>query len=139
MNSNALNKTDLLNEVEIQTSRSSGSGGQNVNKVETKVALRLDISNSTILSEDQKRMILAKLKNRITNEGVLILSDQTTRSQLKNRDMAIEKLFKLLDEALYRPKSRRPSKPTFASKLKRLNEKQKKSSVKSLRRKPLDE
>lgn len=139
MNTNILNKTDLLNEIEFQTSRSGGSGGQNVNKVETKVALRLDITNSVTLSEEQKALILEKLKNRITNEGILVLSDQTSRSQLKNRDMVIEKLFKLLDQAFHRQKSRKPSKPTYASKLKRLQEKQKKSIVKSLRKRPFEE
>ena len=139
MNTNTLNKTDLLNEIEFQTSRSGGSGGQNVNKVETKVLLRLDISNSNTLTEDQKSLILEKLKNRITNEGILVISDQTTRSQLYNRDLVVEKLFKLLNQALFLQKSRKPSKPTFASKLKRLKQKQKKATVKSLRKKPFED
>ncbi len=139
MSTPIIDRTEIEKELVFQTSRSGGSGGQNVNKVETKVEVRFDIVNSAVLTEAQKAILLTKLKNRTTNEGILVLSDQTSRSQLTNKDHVVEKLHLLMTQALIPQKARRPSKPTFASKLKRLKSKQKKSLVKSMRRKPFED
>ncbi|MCF6297519.1 MAG: aminoacyl-tRNA hydrolase, partial [Flavobacteriaceae bacterium] len=86
----------ILKELEFNFSRSSGPGGQHVNKVNTKVGLRFDVSGSKILNEEQKELLMEKLANKLTKEGVLVLSSQEARSQLLNKELVIEKLDKLL-------------------------------------------
>lgn len=129
---------DLIPELVFCTSRSSGPGGQNVNKVNTKVELRFDIPNSGVLSEEEKSIILVKLKSRINNDGILIITSQEERSQLKNKENTIEKFYALIIKALTPVKPRRRTRPTAASKLKRLTEKKKRGEKKSLRKPPLE-
>ena len=123
----------LQTEVEFSTARSSGPGGQNVNKVNSKVILKLDINGSKILSEDEKVRILGKLKSYITNEGVLTLQAQEDRSQHQNKDLAIEKLNTLLVKAFTERKKRKATKPSKASVHKRISEKKQRSEKKQWR------
>ena len=131
-----INPEELHPEITFQTARSGGKGGQNVNKVETKVELRLDIPNSQVLSDEQKEFLLRKLANKLTNEGVLILTHQTERSQLANKDRVIQKFDRLIREAFIVPRRRRATRPTLASKRRRIQTKKQRSETKKLRRKP---
>lgn len=125
----------LIQELEIKAVRSSGPGGQHVNKVSTKVELRFNIQNSVALLGDEKILIQLKLANKITAEGDLIITDQSTRSQLKNKDLAIRKFLLMLEQALQKQKCRIATKPTKQSKRKRLDDKKKLSMKKQLRKK----
>jgi ribosome-associated protein len=124
----------LFPELQFTTSRSSGPGGQHVNKVSTKVTLRFDVRNSTLLSEEEKSMIDERIGSKLSSEGVLILSSQEKRSQLANRENVIAKFDKLMARAFAVRKPRKPTKPTKASVEKRLREKKKTSEKKRLRR-----
>lgn len=113
--------------------RSSGPGGQNVNKVNTRIELRFNISSSDLLSEDEKKMIFEKLSNRINNEGELIISSQSDRSQLMNKNNAVEKFYELVSKALTVKAKRKLTSPTASSRLKRIEKKKLRSSIKKLR------
>ena len=126
---------DLLKELTFSTSRSSGPGGQNVNKVETKVELRFSIMLSKVLSDVEKRTVLQKLKNRINSNGELVVTAQTSRSQLQNKQIAIQRLLTLLNDTLKPKKKRIATKPTKASVKRRLESKRKHSEKKSFRKK----
>ena len=134
-----INPDKLHPELVFQTARSGGSGGQNVNKVETKVELRFDIPNSALLTEEKKQILIDKLNNKLTNENILVMYHQTERSQLANKEKVVAKFNKLIQQAFFVQKKRRATRPTLASKLDRLAGKQHKSNVKSMRRKPVDE
>ncbi|MDD3741867.1 MAG: alternative ribosome rescue aminoacyl-tRNA hydrolase ArfB [Bacteroidales bacterium] len=121
-------------EIQLLFLRSSGPGGQNVNKVNSKVELRFDVENSTVLDDNQKSIIVRKLKSRISDLGILVLTCQTSRSQLKNKESVIKKFYKMINRALIPPKKRIKTKPSPASKEKRLKEKRE-ISEKKLRRK----
>jgi len=101
----------LDSEIEFSFSRSSGPGGQNVNKVNSRVELRFDVQNSNILTEAQREKIVKKLHSRINNEGVLHLSNQDERSQLKNKELVLKKFYKLINKALFEHKKRIKTKP----------------------------
>jgi ribosome-associated protein len=120
-------------EFSFATSRSSGPGGQNVNKVSSKVELRFNLIQTLLFSEDEKALIFRKLKNKINSEGELILVSQSERTQVMNRKAVIEKFYKLIAEALTVQATRRPSKPTNSSRLRRLNEKKAHSILKKYR------
>jgi ribosome-associated protein len=127
----------LIIEAEFLATRSSGPGGQNVNKVSTKVELRLSIPLSEALDDEEKQLILIKLKNRINQQGELIISSATERSQWRNREKAEKKIIDLIEQALTKPRKRKLTKPTTASKLRRLESK-KINSQKKEWRKPLN-
>ncbi len=118
----------------FQASRSGGPGGQNVNKVSTKVELRFNVANSALLSDEEKAIIAIKLVNKINNSGELILVSQKERSQLKNKENVIEKFQVLIEKALTPRKKRLSTKPTKASVEKRLESKRVQSKIKSNRK-----
>lgn len=134
-----LNFPDLSSEFIFQTSRSSGPGGQNVNKVNSKVELRFQIQNSTILTEIQKELLSAKLSTKISSDGFLIVVSQKDRSQLVNKEDAIRKTYELIEKALRPVKRRRSTKPTRSSVEKRLAGKRIKADIKQNRLKFDDE
>lgn len=127
---------DLTSELSITTSRSSGPGGQNVNKVNTKVTLRFDVMRSLILSDDQKEIILKKLAPRLTKEGILVITAQDKRSQLQNKEEALNKLDQLFIKTFTPRKIRRATKPTKAAKHARIKDKKQHAEKKQWRQKP---
>jgi ribosome-associated protein len=127
-------KRNFETEFVYSASRSGGPGGQNVNKVSSKVELRFNIILTTLFSESEKEILLRKLKNKINKEGELLIISQSERTQLMNKKIATEKFYILISKALTIPKFRRATKPTFSSKLKRLDEKKSRSSIKRLRK-----
>ncbi len=127
----------LLNELEYKAVRSSGPGGQHANKTATKVELSFDLSESEAFSENEKSRIMKKLSSRINKEGVLKMSSEESRSQHSNREIVTQNFLEEIKEALKKPKPRKKTKPTRASKIKRLKEKRKKSEIKANRKDPL--
>jgi len=123
----------IKNELKFTTSRSSGPGGQSVNKLNTKVSLRWDVNNSTTLNSDQRSRIMIKLDKVINNEYKVVLSSQENKSQLQNKETVIRKLEGLIKDAFIVRKSRKPTKPTKASVKRRLKSKKKLSEKKKLR------
>ena len=133
-----LNGRDFSGELVFTASRSSGPGGQNINKVSTKVELRFDIPGSNLLTDEEKERLQFLLKNKINSEGILIIVAQSERSQLKNKEKTIIKFYALLKKALAPKKERKPSKPSLDAKEKRLEEKRIVSEKKTRRKEVTD-
>jgi ribosome-associated protein len=123
-----------LSEVKFQFSRSSGPGGQNVNRRETRVELLFDLQRSPSLNEGQRHRLLQRLAGQVDSEGVLHIVASSHRSQLRNRQAALERLTRLLQAGLRQPRRRKPTLPPPASAAQRLAAKRKRSATKSLRR-----
>ncbi len=139
MKSNKILNRSILKECTYSAVRAGGPGGQNVNKVNTKVELRFKITDSMILNDKEKQAILRKLSSRITSSGELVISSQIERSQLKNKKAVTEKFIDLLEKAIQPAKNRIPTAPTFSSIEKRIEEKKKLGKQKKLRIPPSDE
>ncbi|MEZ4706429.1 MAG: alternative ribosome rescue aminoacyl-tRNA hydrolase ArfB [Caldilineaceae bacterium] len=120
-------------ELDLEFVRSSGPGGQNVNKVATAVQLRFDLQNSPSLPEDVRSRAISLAGKQVTDEGVLIIQARKYRTQLRNRQLAIERLVDLLQRAARPPKTRRKTKPSAAAKAKRLERKKQRSETKRSR------
>jgi len=116
--------------------RSSGAGGQHVNKVSSKIELTFDVLNSQHLSLEQKETLQNKLANRINTKGILILFCDESRSQHKNKELAIKRFIEIVTAALKRQKIRRPTKPSRSSVFRKAENKKKVSAKKALRKKP---
>jgi ribosome-associated protein len=133
MNSRIISSELVFSELEYTTSRSSGPGGQNVNKVNSKVTLRWDLKNSVLIMPDEKELLLQKLSSKLTTEGVLILSSQEKRSQLQNKEEVLIKFDHLLKLAFFKRKKRKATKPSKSSMKSRLDKKKKQADKKKMR------
>lgn len=120
-------------EVSFRTSRSGGPGGQNVNKTESKVEVVFDIGRSTALNEGQKELLISRLSNRINRSGELLASSSSARSQLRNKQIALDRLFTIIEEGLHIQKARKRTRPSKAAIRKRLEGKTKRSETKQQR------
>ena len=125
---------DFSTELTFKTSRSSGAGGQNVNKVETSVTVMWKVSASEFFSEEEKELISQQLKNRINLDGILQITVSDSRTQLQNRKIAVEGITELVNKSLIKPKPRKSTKPSKAQIEKRLDTKKKLSAKKDNRR-----
>ena len=125
---------DFTTELTYKTSRSSGAGGQNVNKVETSVTVLWNVQESEFFREEEKKLIQEKLKNRINAEGILQVSSSEARTQLQNRKIATEKILELVNKSIVKPKPRKSTKPSKNQIEKRLNQKKQHSEKKENRR-----
>lgn len=126
----------LASELVFTTSRSSGPGGQNVNKVNSKVTLQFDIQKSTVLTPEEKQVLAEKLSSRMTTEGVLLLTAQEKRSQLGNREAVLVKFEKLVAKAFEKRKPRKATRPSKSAVQNRIQKKKEHSEKKKWRRKP---
>ncbi|MBJ7880062.1 alternative ribosome rescue aminoacyl-tRNA hydrolase ArfB [Gelidibacter salicanalis] len=131
-----MNKDLLQSELEFKAVRSSGAGGQNVNKVASKVELSFDLENSSGLTEDEKTLLTRTIANRLTKENVLLLQCEESRSQHTNKELIIQRFFELLKEGLIVPKKRIPTRTPRAAVKKRLKTKRKVSDKKTNRKPP---
>lgn len=129
-------RNQLLNELKFTASKSSGPGGQNVNKVNTRVELHFNLEDSEVFSPAEKRKIAFKLANRINAVGEIFMASGVERSQWRNKERVIERFFELLEKALTPQKKRVKTKPTQASRIKRLEGKKQLSQKKQMRKRP---
>lgn len=128
-----LKEREFEREFSFQASRSGGAGGQNVNKVATKVELRFHVADSALLTEEEKARVQQKLAKRINNEGYLQVVCQESRSQLQNKEQCVERFYELMQQAFTRQKKRKATRPTKASVQRRLAGKQKQAQKKASR------
>ncbi|MEP0211612.1 MAG: alternative ribosome rescue aminoacyl-tRNA hydrolase ArfB [Cellulophaga sp.] len=131
-----MNSAQIIQELQFKAVRSSGAGGQHVNKVSTKIELTYDLQNSTAVTDKEKERLLLKLSNRLTKENVLLLQCDDSRSQHKNKDLVIKRFLELVKSALIVPKKRKKTKPSRSAIEKRLNTKKKSALKKANRKKP---
>lgn len=140
INSNMLTEARIQQiikqELNYHASHASGKGGQNVNKVETKVGIEWDVLNSVLISDDEKQLIISKCRH-VNKEGVLKLASETHRTQLQNKKEVIAKLISLLKKLFVKPKKRLATKPSKASKLKKAKDKKVNKEKKLNRKKPI--
>jgi ribosome-associated protein len=134
-----MNPKDLINrniksELVFTATRSGGPGGQNVNKVNTRVELRFNLASTLLFSDEEKNIIFRKLKNKINREGEIILVSQSERTQQMNKIEVTKKFCDLIARALTKQKKRRATRPTFSSKIKRLENKHYRGIIKKLRK-----
>jgi ribosome-associated protein len=134
MDPSELKNRNLEQEFIFSASRSSGPGGQNVNKVSSRVELRFNLLVTSLFSDEEKEIMYKKLKNRINKEGEILIVSQTERSQQMNKVEVIDKFYEIVAKALTLPKKRRPTRPTLSSKIKRLDSKRIRGSIKKLRK-----
>jgi len=130
-----LDENALINELSFKAVRSSGAGGQHVNKVASKVELSFDLSNSSYLNEEQKKLLFKNLKNKLSKDGLITLQCDESRSQHKNKTIVINRFFELIREGLIVPKKRKKTKVPKSVKIKRL-QKKKENAEKKVNRKP---
>lgn len=123
----------LDSELDFQASRSSGPGGQNVNKVNSKITLRFSVSNSQVLSEEEKAIIINKLSNKITNEGDVVIQAEEKRSQHQNKEIAFQKFYDLIKTAFKQKKIRKATRPGKCAIERRLKSKKIRSEKKKNR------
>ena len=126
----------ILSELTFKAVRSSGAGGQNVNKVSSKVVLTFDLKNSQGLTDEEKLLVKTKLFSRLTTDGVLILNCDEDRSQFRNKEIVTKRFLELIKNALHIPKERKPTKIPKSVIRKRIKNKKNMSEVKKNRRKP---
>lgn len=125
---------NFTTELTYKTSRSSGAGGQNVNKVETSVTVMWKVEESQFFNEEEKKLIQSKLKNRINQEGTLQLTVSESRTQLKNKKAATEKILEIVNKSLIKPKPRKATKPSRSKIEKRIKQKKEHSEKKENRK-----
>lgn len=131
-----MDKEKIISELNYKAVRSSGTGGQNVNKVSSKVVLSFDLLNSEALAEEEKALLENKLSSRLTNEGILILNCDEDRSQLKNKEIVTKRFLQIIIQGLIVPKIRKATKVPKSVIRKRLKDKKNNSEIKQNRRKP---
>ncbi|SUJ17083.1 Peptidyl-tRNA hydrolase YaeJ [Sphingobacterium spiritivorum] len=133
------NKEILLTELVFKFSRSGGAGGQHVNKVSSKVLLLWDVAGSTFFSEDQKAILFHALSNRINKDGVLQLESDNDRSQIRNKEIAIQRFLTIIDTALIPVKTRKKTRIPYSKVVDRLDRKKRQSELKKSRSKKFDD
>jgi len=131
-----MNIQKMLKELQFKAIRSSGAGGQHVNKVSSKVELSFDISNSNALSDEEKELLYKNLSSRVSKNKMLLLTSDESRSQHRNKDIAIKRFLTLITQGLKRPKIRKATKPSKSSIKKKAENKRKQAIKKQLRKKP---
>jgi ribosome-associated protein len=131
-----MEKEKLISELQFKAVRSSGAGGQNVNKVSSKVILSFDVKNSNAFSNEEKLLLETNLSSRLTNDQILILNCDEDRSQLKNKEIVIKRFLAILEQGLYIPKIRKATKIPKSVIRKRLKDKKNLSETKKNRKKP---
>ena len=131
-----MEKQKIISELSFKAVRSSGAGGQNVNKVSSKVVLTFDLKNSQALTEEEKLLVETKLSSRLTTDSVLILNCDEDRSQFRNKEIVIKRFLELIKNALLIPKERKPTKIPKSVIRKRIKDKKNISEIKKTRRKP---
>lgn len=131
-----MEKDKLITELQYKAVRSSGAGGQNVNKVSTKVVLSFDVKNSKGLSEDEKNLLEMNLASRLTNDQILILNCDEDRSQIKNKEIVTKRFLAIIEQALHIPKIRKSTKISKSVIRKRIKDKKNLSDIKKNRKRP---
>ena len=131
-----MNTEKLIKELNFKATRSSGAGGQHVNKVSSKIELFFDVENSNVFSEDEKNLLLKNLATQLTKENMLLLTCDESRSQHKNKELVIKRFLEMIKQSLIIPKKRKPTKPSKASIKRKAENKRKQALKKSMRKKP---